>query len=100
VTAMTNVEKTFGRVRRRERAKIFYDILSSIIEQESTGGAKITRVQNDVNLPSDRLRLHLREMSSLGLVEYGDTLVSTEKGKAFLSEYEKVAQILQQFGLI
>jgi predicted transcriptional regulator len=97
---MTDVEKKSGRVRRRERAQIFYDILSSIIKQESAGGAKITRVQNDVNLPSDRLRLHLKEMSSLGLVEYGDTLASTEKGKAFLSEYEKVARILQQFGLI
>jgi len=97
---MTDVEKEFRKVRRRERAQIFYDILSSIIEQESGGGAKITRVQNEVNLPSDRLRVHLREMSSLGLVEYDGTLVSTEKGKAFLSEYEKVARILQQFGLI
>ena len=84
---------------RRERAKIFYDILSSIIEQERTDVAKITRVQNTVNLPSDRLRLHLKEMDSLGLVEYGDGLASTEKGRAFVSEYKKVVSVLQQFGL-
>jgi predicted transcriptional regulator len=61
--------------------------------------AKITRVQNDVNLPSDRLRTHLREMYSLGLVEYGETLGSTEKGRAFLDEFKKVVEILRQFGL-
>jgi len=87
------------KVRRRERARIFYDILRSMIEQETTDVAKITRVQNTVNLPSDRLRLHLKEMDSLGLVEYGDGLASTEKGRAFVSEYKKVVSVLQQFGL-
>lgn len=88
------------KVHRRERAKIFYDILCSITKQESSGVAKITRVQNDVNLPSDRLRLHLREMNSLGLVGYGEKLVSTEKGRTFMLEYEKVVKILRQFGLL
>ena len=85
--------------RRRERSKIFFDILCSIIEEESEGRAKITRVQNDVNLPSDRLRLHLREMNSLGLVDYGETLASTEKGRAFLAEFRKVVEVLREFGL-
>ena len=87
------------KLRRRERSKIFYDILCSIIEQESEDRAKITRVQNDVNLPSDRLRLHLREMSTLGLVEYGESLASTDKGKAFVAEFRKVVDILREFGL-
>ena len=87
------------KLRRRERSKIFYDILCSIIEQETEDRAKITRVQNDVNLPSDRLRLHLREMSSLGLVEYGESLASTDKGKAFVAEFRKVVDILREFGL-
>jgi len=69
------------------------------MEQEAGGRAKITRVQNEVNLPSDRLRLHLKEMASLGLVEYADTLGSTKKGRAFFLEYKKVAEILREFGL-
>jgi predicted transcriptional regulator len=88
------------RARRRERARIYYDILCSIKEQEVKGGAKITKVQNDVNLPSDRLRLHLREMNRLGLVVYGEALTSTEKGQRFLSEYEKVVEVLREFGLL
>jgi predicted transcriptional regulator len=87
-------------VRRRERSRIYYDILQSIINQESDNVAKITRVQNDVNLPSDRLREHLKEMSQLGLVEYGETLASTEKGRAYVTEYGRIVSILQQFGLL
>ena len=86
--------------RRRERVRIYYDILRSIISQESQGHARITRVQNDVNLPSDRLREHLKEMSQLGLVKYAETLASTDKGKAFVTEYERIVHVLQQFGLL
>ena len=93
------MQEELGKLRRRERTKIFYDILCSIIEQEWETRAKITRVQNDVNLPSDRLRAHLREMNSLGLVEYDESLASTEKGRAFVDEFKKVVEILHQFGL-
>ena len=88
------------RSRPRYRPKIFYDILYSIMKQEkSVGVAKITKVQNEVNLPSDRLRVHLEDMKALGLVEYGDSLACTAKGSSFVSEYEKVAEALKWFGL-
>jgi predicted transcriptional regulator len=87
------------KARPRYRPKIFYDILCSIIRQESNGVVRITRVQNEVNLPSDRLRTHLEDMKTLELVEYGDRLASTEKGRTFVSEYEKVADVLKKFGL-
>jgi predicted transcriptional regulator len=70
-----------------------------MISQESNGVVRITRVQNEVNLPSDRLRAHLEDMKTLELIEYGDRLVSTEKGRAFVSEYQKVADVLKKFGL-
>ena len=89
-----------ARSRPRNRTKIFYDILSSIIKQEQSASiARITRVQNEVNLPSDRFRTHLEDMKTLGLIEYGDGLASTEKGRSFVSEYEKVAEVLKRFGL-
>ncbi len=93
------MKEDLRKLRRRERSRIYYDILCSIIEQESETRAKITRVQNDVNLPSDRLRTHLREMGSLGLVEYGESLTSTEKGRAFVDEFRRVVEVLHQFGL-
>ena len=88
------------RPRPRYRPKIFYDILCSIIKQEESPGAvRITRVQNEVNLPSDRFRAHLEDMKTLGLIEHGERLASTEKGRSFVSEYEKVAEVLRRFGL-
>jgi predicted transcriptional regulator len=88
------------RVRARERARIFYDILCSIIKQERLGDvARITRIQNEVNLPSDRFRQYLREMERLQLLKYGDTLASTERGKEFASEYDRVIDVLKRFGL-
>jgi len=93
------LQEEFRKLRRRERSQIFYDILNSIIEQESESHPKITRVQNDVRLPSDRLRAHLREMNALELVKYGKTLASTEKGRAFVVEFGKVVEVLRQFGL-
>jgi hypothetical protein len=50
-------------------------------------------------LPSDRLRTHLHEMSTLGLVDYGEHLASTEKGRVFVDEFKRVVEILRQFGL-
>jgi predicted transcriptional regulator len=92
--------KDAKRLRPRYRPKIFYDILCSIIGLEASGGiARITWVQNQVNLPSDRLRAHLEDMETLGLVEHGEGLTSTEKGRDFVNEYEKVAEVLRRFGL-
>ena len=67
--------------------------------ETSGDAARITRVQNDVNLPSDRFRTHLDEMEKLGLIERGEGLTSTEKGRSFVSEYERIAEVLRRFGL-
>jgi hypothetical protein len=38
-------------------------------------------------------------MKALALIEHADGLVSTEKGRSFVTEYEKVAEVLKRFGL-
>jgi predicted transcriptional regulator len=87
------------RARNRNRERIYYDILCSIMNQEERGYTRITRVQNEVNLPSDRLRRHLREMENLRLLKHSSALASTVKGRAFVSRYRRVLLILKQFGL-
>jgi predicted transcriptional regulator len=70
------------------------------MKQEASGGiARITRIQNDVNLPSDRFREHLSEMETLGLLIHRETVSSTEKGRTFVLEYKKVDEVLKRFGL-
>ncbi len=94
---MLSAETGWGKVRKRDRARIYCDILNSIIGQEGRDGvAKITRVQNEVNLPSDRVRIHLEELRQLGLI---DQLNSTEKGREFVSEYAAYERFLRRFGL-
>lgn len=78
---------------------IFYDILRSIVSQEKKGFVRITRVQNETNLPSDRLRAHMRRMARLRLIKYGSPIRSTAKGREFLSEYKRVLEVLKRFGL-
>jgi predicted transcriptional regulator len=56
--------------------------------------AKITRVQNHVGLPSDRFRVHILEMKERGLILYGSGLNSTEEGRSFVIEYEKLLRTL------
>ena len=85
--------------RRRNRERIYYDILSSIISQEKKGYTRITRVQNETNLPSDRLRRHLHEMEELKLLKNDSALHSTAKGRAFASQYRRILETLKQFGL-
>ncbi|MGA2790127.1 MAG: winged helix-turn-helix domain-containing protein [Candidatus Bathyarchaeia archaeon] len=87
------------KTRGRNRERIYYDILCSIISQEKKGYTRITRVQNEVNLPSDRLRRHLREMEQLRLLKHSSALGSTAKGRAFVSQYKRVLEVLKQFGL-
>jgi predicted transcriptional regulator len=87
------------KTRGRNRERIYYDILCSIINQEKEGYTGITRVQNEVNLPSDRLRRHLREMEELRFLKHTSALSSTAKGRAFVSQYKRVLGVLKQFGL-
>jgi predicted transcriptional regulator len=85
----------------RERTRIYYDILRSILREErSSDVVRITRVQNRVNVPSDRFRRHLREMETIGLLNYGNTLTITSKGRAFVSEYRRFSDVMKRFGLV
>jgi predicted transcriptional regulator len=84
----------------RERTRIYYDILRSILREErSSDVVRITRVQNLVNVPSDRFRRHLREMDRLGLVNYGNSLSITSRGREFVSEYRRFSEVMNRFGL-
>ena len=85
--------------RRRNRERIYYDILCSVIGQEKKGYTRITRIQNETNLPSDRLRRHIHEMEELKLLKHDSALHSTPKGRAFASQYRRILEILKQFGL-
>ena len=47
----------------------------------------------------DKLVNYIEELESKKMISRGDTLLLTEKGLKFLSEYDKVKDFIQRMGL-
>jgi len=57
------------KIRRRDKLKIFGDLLSALNDQSKTEKIVLTRVQAQINAPFDRLKNYISELISLGLVK-------------------------------
>lgn len=86
---------------RRSRMQIYYDILR-VIQRERT--AKPTHILYKANLSYEKFRELLQMLINQGFVEQithkGKILYKlTEKGDRFLSEFAKVREFSEAFGL-
>ncbi len=81
-----------GRVKkRRGRAEIIVDILSAAMEE-----AKKTQIVYKANLNFRRARKYLPYLEEKGLIEnIGNEYKTTEKGKQFLRDYQKMDEQLK-----
>jgi predicted transcriptional regulator len=86
-------------IQRRDKLKIYGDLLSMLNAER--GGEKIilTRIQVKANVPFDRLKKYLSDLNDLGLIENEDTPVLTEKGKQYLREFEEVLDFMKRMGV-
>jgi predicted transcriptional regulator len=87
---------------RRDRMKIYGDILSVIASKESEKDEQeipLTHIQLMTNVPFDRLKIYLSELKQLGLIQAGSSPKITKKGEQFLFEYEKVLDFMKRMGL-
>jgi predicted transcriptional regulator len=87
------------RISRRDKLKIYGDLLSALYYKTNTEKIVLTRVQAEVNVPFDRLKNYISELEELGLIQDKDSLELTEKGKQYLREYEKVLEFMNRMGL-
>lgn len=86
---------------RRDRARIYYDILSAAkSELAEKDIARITPVQIRVNIPFDRFKKHLADLERMELVKVSEGIELTEKGLQYLEGYAKTIQFLIQMGII
>ena len=83
---------------RRDRLKIYEDILEHLSAQPISEKIVITKIQLKTNVPFDRLKKYIKEMKNLDLIDE-NTLKITEKGKQYLIEYEAVLQFMNRMGL-
>ena len=87
---------------KRGKPEIVFDILLSV--QESHGRIKPTRLLYKSNLSHARLKLYLESLIRQELLraeeEGGRKLISlTQKGYSFISEYRKMKNLIESFGI-
>lgn len=89
---------------KRGRPEIIFDILMSV--QKSGGRIKPTRLLYKSNLSHARLKLYLESLTSQGLLSTGIAgnesrkfIMLTEKGYKFITEYQKMKELVASFGI-
>ena len=84
---------------RRDKLKIYGDLLSILYEEAKTDKVVLTRIQLKTNVPFDRLKIYLKELVELGLINDEPTIKLTEKGKQYIKEYQTVLDFMIRMGL-
>jgi predicted transcriptional regulator len=87
------------RITRRDKLKIYGDLLSALNHEDINERIVLTRIQVQINVPFDRLKNYVTELTELGLIHDEASLKLTEKGKQYLMEYEKVLEFMRRMGL-
>ena len=87
------------KIPRRDKLKIYGDLLSVLNDESKNERIILTRVQVRINAPFDRLKKYITDLSDLGLIEDETSLKLTDKGRQFLIEYEMVLDFMNRMGL-
>ena len=84
---------------RRDRLKIYGDLLSALHSVSGAEKVVLTQVQVKIKVPFDRLKTYIMELVNLGLLKDGTSLKLTKKGKQYLRDYEDVLDFMKRMGL-
>ena len=84
---------------RRDKLKIYGDLLFVLYSESKKEKIVLTHVQLRTNVPFDRLRTYIAELKELGLIIEEPSLKLTDKGKQYLREYETVLDFIKRMGL-
>lgn len=84
---------------KRDRLKIYGDLLSILDDEAEKDKIVLSWVQVRLNVPFDRLKKYLAELVDLEMVDDEKSLKVTDKGRVFVREYKKVLDFLGDMGL-
>ena len=87
------------KIQRRDKLKIYGDLLSALRSESSAERIVLTQVQAKIKVPFDRLKTYITELVDLGLVQDEASLELTRKGLQYLREYERVLDFMERMGL-
>lgn len=79
--------------------KIYADLLVIIEAETKRGNLVLTRIQQKAHVPFDRLKMYLSELKELGLIQDEPSPKLTEKGRQYVTEYQKVLDFMKRMGL-
>jgi predicted transcriptional regulator len=85
---------------RRDKLKIYGDLLFILYSESKKEKVVLTRVQLKTNVPFDRVKTYIADLKELGLILDEPSLKLTEKGKLYLREYETVLDFMKRIGLV
>ncbi len=88
------------KISRRDRLKIYGDLLTILSAESRNQKIVMSRIQLQLNVPLDRLRIYILELKRLGLIVDEQSLMLTEKGKEYIREYNKVLEFIKRMGLV
>jgi predicted transcriptional regulator len=87
------------KISRRDKLKIYGDLLSVLSDEDKNEKIVLTRVQIRINVPFDRLKNYIFQLIELGLIQDETSLILTEKGKQYLIEYERILDFMKRMGI-
>jgi predicted transcriptional regulator len=87
------------KISRRDKLKIYADLLAVLNDEAKTEKIVLTRVQLRINVPYDRLKNYISDLNNLRLIQDETSLILTEKGKRYLKEYRKVLDFVKRMGI-
>jgi predicted transcriptional regulator len=87
------------RIQRRDKLKIYGDLLSVLHSESGAEKIVLTHVQVRIGVPFDRLKTYIAELVDLGLIQDETSLILTEKGIQYLREYERILDFMNRMGL-
>ena len=88
------------KISRRDRLKIYGDLLAILSVESRNQKIVMSRIQLQLNVPLDRLRMYILELKRLGLIVDEQSLILTGKGKEYIREYKKVLEFIKRMGLV
>jgi predicted transcriptional regulator len=87
------------KVPRRDKFKIYGDLLSALYNQSGSENIVLTQIQVKINVPFDRLKTYIMEIRDLGLIQDETSLKLTKKGIDYLRMYKQFLDLIKRMGL-
>jgi len=87
------------RIQRRDKLKIYGDLLTILNAEANNDKIVLSRVQLKIGVPFDRLKAYISDLKDLGMIEEEGSIKLTKKGKQYLNEYEEVLDFMKRMGI-